>query len=232
MRKLSTLSAALLAGVLVLAVSGCDKLRARDNVNQGIASYKSAKYNDAVEHFKQAIALDPEFSSARLYLATAYMVQWIPGAESPENIEFANKAKAEFGRVLERDANDKVALASLASLAFNQAQSLTPELKLQKFDEAAEWYHKLINTDPQNKEAYYSLGVISWAKWHPAQATARVNLHMRPEDPGPIKDKKVKEELRTRYSSILDEGMQNLQKAIDIDKEYEDAMSYLNLLIR
>src|SRR5260370_39626060 len=109
MRNSSSLGAALLAGVLVLAGSGCDKLRARDNVNQGIAAYKSAKYNDAVEHFKQAIALDPDFSSARLYLATAYMVQWIPGAESPENIEFANKAKPEVGRLLERDPNARVA---------------------------------------------------------------------------------------------------------------------------
>jgi uncharacterized protein YlxW (UPF0749 family) len=31
---------------------------------------------------------------------------------------------------------------------------------------------------------------------------------------------------------IIDEGMQALQKAIELDKEYEDAMAYLNLLYR
>ncbi len=37
-----------------------------------------------------------------------------------------------------------------------------------KLDEAAEWYEKLIEVDPKNKEAYYSLGVIAWSKWYPA----------------------------------------------------------------
>ena len=62
--------------------------------------------------------------------------------------------------------------------------------------------------------------------------TARANLRMKPEDPGPIKDKKVKEELQAQYSAIIDDGIANLQKALDIDKEYDDAMAYMNLLIR
>src|SRR5260370_25570140 len=114
---------AVLAGVTILLGTGCDKLRSRDHINQGIAAYKNDKYNDAVEHFKQAAALDPENTNAQLYLATAYMVQWIPGAVSPENEEYASKAKEEFLRVLAKDPEhpDKVALASLASLAYNQA---------------------------------------------------------------------------------------------------------------
>ena len=62
--------------------------------------------------------------------------------------------------------------------------------------------------------------------------TARSNLRMRPEDPGPLKDKKVKEELKANYGPIVDDGMQNLNKALEIDPEYDDAMAYLNLLIR
>jgi tetratricopeptide (TPR) repeat protein len=223
---------AALVGVALLAGTGCDKLRARDHLNQGVASYKNAKYGEAVEHFKQAIALDPDFPSARLYLATAYMVQWIPGAESPENLQFATKAKEEFDKVLARDPNDKVALASLANLSYQQAQSLPLDQKLAKLDEAADWNHKLIQTDPQNKEAFYSLGVIAYSKWYPALMTERANLRMKPDDPGPIKDKKIKEALKTKYSGVVDEGIQNLQKAIDIDKEYDDAMAYMNLLIR
>jgi hypothetical protein len=42
----------------------------------------------------------------------------------------------------------------------------------------------------------------------------------------------VKEELRTKYSAVIDDGIQNLQKALDIDKEYDDAMAYMNLLVR
>lgn len=232
MRNATRLLIAGFAGVLLLACSGCDKLRARDNLNQGVLAYKSAKYADAAEHFKTAIALDPAYNSARLYLATAYMVQWIPGAESPENLEFARKAHDEFMKVLEQDPNDKNAMASLAFLSYNQAQSLPADQKAAKYDEAADWYHKLIAVDPANKEAYYTLGVIAYAKWYPALSLARLNLHMKPEDPGPLKDKKVKEELKSKYGAIVDEGISNLQKAIDIDKEYDDAMAYMNLLVR
>jgi tetratricopeptide (TPR) repeat protein len=231
MRKANLLSA-VLVGSLLLIATGCDKLKSRDHLNQGVAAFRSAKYGDAVEHFKQAIQLDPDNPNARLYLATAYMSQWIPGAESPENIQFAQQAKDEFNKVLEKDPNDKTAIASLASIAYNQAQSMTPEKKLEKFDEASKWYKKLIEVDPKNKEAYYSLGVIAWARWYPADMTARAALRMKPEDPGPIKDKKVKEELRTKYSAVIDDGIQNLQKALDIDKEYDDAMAYMNLLVR
>jgi tetratricopeptide (TPR) repeat protein len=215
-----------------LAGTGCSYLKSRDHLNQGIASFRGAKYSDAVEHFEQAIKLDPEWSTPRLYLATSYMVQWIPGAESPENLAFAQKAKDEFQKVLEKDAKDKNALASLAMLAFNQAQSLPLDQKLKMFDEAAKWQQRRIEVDPKEKEAYYSLGVIAYQKWIPALMTARSNLRMRPEDPGPLKDKKVKEELKTGYGPIVEDGMQNLNKALEIDPEYDDAMAYLNLLIR
>jgi tetratricopeptide (TPR) repeat protein len=232
MRRTFLIAATAGVACLLMTATGCDKLRSRDHLNQGVNAFKNAKYSDAVEHFKEAIALDPTNPNAQLYLATAYMQQWIPGAESPENVDMANKATSEFMKVLEKDADNTTALASLASLDYNEAQSLPPDKKIDKLDEAAKWYKKLIEVDPKNKEAFYSLGVIDWAKWYPADMTARANLRMRPEDPGPIKDKKVKEELKTQYSAIIEDGLANLQKALDIDKEYDDAMAYMNLLIR
>jgi len=232
MRNVTRMSLALAAFVLILGATGCDKLKSRDQLNQGVATFKAGKYAEAVEHFKQAIALDGSNPNARLYLATAYMSQWIPGADSPDNVRMATQAKDEFMKVLEQDPNNTTAIASLASLAFNEATSLTPDKKQAMFDEAAMWYHKLIQIDPNNKEAYYTLGVIAWQRWYPALQLARANLRMKPEDPGPLKDKKVKDELRTQYSAVIDEGMQNLQKALDIDKEYDDAMAYMNLLVR
>ena len=213
MRRIPTLSAALLAAAMILAGTGCSYLKSRDHINQGIASYRNAKYSDAVDHFEKAIQLDPNNPTPRMYLATAYMVQWIPGAESPENLEFARKAKEEFLKVLDKDPNEKTALAYLATLAFNQALSLPLDEKLKMFDEAAKWQHRRLEVDPKEKEAYYTLGVIAYQKWIPALMTARSNLRMRPEDPGPLKDKKVKEELKAQYGAIVDEGMTGSQQS-------------------
>jgi tetratricopeptide (TPR) repeat protein len=220
-------------GLCLLGVTGCDKLKSRDRLNRGVQAYKSAKYADAVDFFKEAVALDPNNLNGRLYLATAYMSQYIPGATSPENLQVAKQAKDEFLRVLEKDSNDKTALASLASLSYQQAQG-EPDLdtKLKKLDEAKEWYLKLIAADPQNKEGFYSLAVIDWVKWYAAWMRSRADLGMKPEEPGPLKDKKVKDQLKDQYSAVIEDGIKNLQKALDIDPNYDDAMAYMNLLIR
>jgi tetratricopeptide (TPR) repeat protein len=219
-------------GSVALLSTGCEKLKARDNLNKGVQAFKSAKYNSAVEHFKEAVRLDPEFPTARLYLATAYMSQYIPGADSPENMQNAKAAEQEFLRVLERDPQNALAVESLASLHYNQAQGGTIEQKFKKLDEAAQWYTKLSQVDPNNKTAYYSLGVIVWAKWYPKLMEARAKLGMKPEDPGPIKDKKVKEELKAQWLDTVNQGIKNLERALQIDPEYDEAMAYMNLLIR
>ena len=220
-------------GLVLLSTTGCNKLKSRDRMNKGILSYKGAKYADAVEFFKEAVQLDPSNINGRLYLATAYISQYIPGADSADNMQLAKEAKEEFIKVLENHPNDTTALASLASLSYQQAQGM-PDLdqKLKKLDEAKEWYLKLISADPQNKEGFYSLAVIDWVKWYAAWMKARADLGMKPEEPGPLKDKKVKADLQTQYSAVIDDGMKNLQKALDIDPNYDDAMAYMNLLIR
>ena len=232
LRKATLLAAALSVGTLTLLGTGCNQLKSRDDLNKGVAAYKNAKYSDAVSFFQEATELDPKNPNARVYLATAYMMQWIPGAISPENVQFATKAKDEFGKVLSQDANNSVALASLASLAFNEADPLPLDQKMAKLDEAAGWYTKLVTADPKNRDGYYSLGAIAQKKFYPALMTARVEANMKPDEPGPLKDKKAKTELSAKYMPVIDEGVKNLQKALEIDPESDDAMAYMNLLIR
>jgi tetratricopeptide (TPR) repeat protein len=89
-------AAVALAIGMLLVSSGCQKLKARDELNKGIAEYKAAKYPAAVEHFKTAVELDPELPTARLYLATAYANQYVPGSQAEENLQVGESAIAEF----------------------------------------------------------------------------------------------------------------------------------------
>ncbi len=225
-------TASLTLGLLAFA-SGCEKLKARDALNKGVQAYKATKYDEAAQKFTEALSYDPTFEVARLYLATSYMSQWIPGADSPENKALAQKAEAEFMKVLEGNPKDKLAIESIASMRYNQANAYTSlEDKLKVMDDAKTWYAKLIEVAPDNSKAYYSLGVIAWSKWYPQFKQAREKAGMKQEDPGPIKDKKIREELKTKYSDLVAEGIKHLDKAVEIDPEYDDAMAYLNLLIR
>src|SRR5579885_3897694 len=88
---------------LVLSSTGCNKLRARDQLNKGVASYKNARYEQAIEHFKNAVTLDPSLQNAKIYLATAYLAQYIPGVDSPDNLQNANAAIDQYKAVLDQD---------------------------------------------------------------------------------------------------------------------------------
>jgi len=217
-------SSIVLLGVAALAVlsTGCDKLKSRDNLNKGVQAYKSSRFPEAVAFFQKAVDLDPTNPNTHQYLAIAYMSQYIPGAESPENMRMAENAYNEFQNVLKLDPKDETSTAYIAKLYFDQ----------KKMDQAVEWNKKLIALNPQNKDAYYTLGVIAWTQWLVPQRTARNKMGMKPEDPGPFKDKKIREEYKAKYRPMLDEGVANMQKALDIDKEYDEAMAYMNLLVR
>jgi parvulin-like peptidyl-prolyl isomerase len=194
----------------------------QSKVRDAVGKDKLAKLVAAVAHFTTAVELDPNFITARLYLATAYMQQYIPGGDSPDNLQMAKAAYDQFQEVLTRDPNNEMAVASIASLLFNE----------KKLDESNEWNLKLIALNPKNKEAYYTLGVIAWTKAWVVDGEARTKLGMKPEDPGPLKDKKVRAEVGAKNGPIIDEGFRDLDKALQIDPEYDDAMAYENLLYR
>jgi len=219
MRKWTSIAA---VAVLALLGSSCKQLQSRDQLNKGVQAFKNAQYPEAVESFKRAVELDPGFSAARLYLATAYMQQYIPGADSPENNQMAQAADAQFRKVLDQNPSTAEKKVAIASLYLNQ----------KKWDEAQQWYEKLIAVDPSSADAYYSLGFITWSKWYPVYGTARANLGMKQEDPGPIKDKKVREELKAKYGPMIEAGLQALDKCLQIDPTRDDAMAYENLLVR
>ena len=221
MRK-SKLVVVLAIAALAIFATSCEKLKARDQLNKGVQAYKNAQYPQAVERFKTAVELDPKFATARLYLATAYMMQYIPGADSPENMQMATAAQDQFQKVLDQDPKNELAIAYIALLYFNE----------KKLSDAKQWYEKLVSVNPRNKEAYYTLGVIAWTQTFQPRMEARAKMGMRPEDPGPLKDKKARAELAAKNGPIIDDGLKSLDKALQLDPEYDDAMAYENLLYR
>jgi Tfp pilus assembly protein PilF len=74
--------------------------------------------------------------------------------------------------------------------------------------------------------------VIAWTQWLAPDREARNKLGMKPEDPGPLTVDSLRLELKAKFLANLDEGIASIEKALEIDKEYDDAMAYMNLLVR
>ena len=235
--KLGVKAAVSVAALYIAVMSaGCDKLKARDHLVQGENAFKSGNYSQAADEFNLAIAADPTFGTARLYLATAYMQQYTPGTDTPENKKFWQTAMDEFLTVLKDDPSNLLATQSIASLYFNIGNDKASPDSTANLEKAEEWNKKVIAIDPKNKAAYYTLGVIPWLEFYNPHLAARNADGMTPEEESPLKpDTKkstVKADLKAKYWQPLTDGIEDEKKALAIDPQYEDAMSYMNLLIR
>jgi len=224
---------ALVLLVVMVGAAGCDKLKARDQLNKGVAAFKNGQYDASVENFKQAKDLDPSLLNARLYLATAYATEYIPGAPSDDNIRLANQAIAEFQDVLTIDPNNTSAIDGIGSLLYNMAGTpFTPE----KFEQSKQYHLKHIMINPNDPEPYYWVGVIDWTLAYRGNATMRQGYNVQNpkkqlKDVDPLPDK-LRADFAQQYGTMVDEGLQMIGKAVELRSDYADAMAYQNLLLR
>jgi tetratricopeptide (TPR) repeat protein len=189
-----------LVAIFALGSAGCAKLQARDNLNKGVRAFRDAKYEQAISFFQEAIKLDPALTNAELYLATAYLQQFIPGAQSEENQRNADMALQTFDRVLQREPNNVSAVAGVASVYQNTNQ----------FQKAREFYLRNASLAPEDPVPHYSVGSVNWI------IVFDMNNPPPPEE----------------QSQLIEEGLQHLDRALQINPDYEDAMTYKNLLYR
>jgi tetratricopeptide (TPR) repeat protein len=229
-RQVAALAALL---VLVIAASGCNKLKARDLLNKGVTAFKNGQSDAAIEYFKQAKETDPELLNARLYLATAYASLYIPGAPSQENLARGNQAVAEFKEVLDKDPNNLSAIDGIGSILFQMGgQPFDPK----KFEESKTYHQKHIQLKPDDPEPYYWIGVIDWTLAFRGNGEMRMeynksNIKKQVKDTDPL-PAPIRSQYAAKYGPLIDEGVTELQKAISLRPDYDDAMAYLNLLYR
>jgi tetratricopeptide (TPR) repeat protein len=229
-RRLAALAALL---ILAAAASGCNKLKARDLLNKGVTAFKNGQSDAAIENFKQAKEADPDLLNARLYLATAYASLYIPGAPSAENMARGNQAVAEFKEVLDKDQNNLSAIDGIGSILFQMGgQPFDPK----KFEESKTYHQRHIQLKPDDPEPYYWIGVIDWTLAFRGNGEMRMeynknNIKKQVRDDEPLPPA-VRAQYVEKYGALVDEGISDLQKAISIKPDYDDAMAYLNLLYR
>ena len=203
----------------VFSLSGCNlpvvqKLRARDYVNKGVRQFQNQKYDAAAQFFEKSLELDSSFETARMYLATAYMSQFIPGSSDPKNEQIANKAISTFKEVVakaEASGQPNVnAMLYIVSMYSN----------MKKFDDSKEWCDKVLKVDPTNAEAYYRVAVMEYD-----QIIVKTGIQGE-------KVKDLSEEEITALRGKIEEGLTYIANALKARSDYHEAMEYQNYLWR
>ena len=207
--------------VMMVTLTGCDRLKARDQLNKGVAAFKAGKYEEAITHFQNAENLDPKLPTAKQYLATALSQNVVPGLTTPENLKTAQQAIDTYQEVIAEDPTNVNSLKGVASLFFN----------IKKLDEARDWQKKVLALDPKDAEAAYWVGLIDWTEAHENLMKMTGN---NDDGAGNVKllTKNNCAEIQKENAPLVEEGLKYLNMAIDNRPGYDDAMSYLNLTYR
>lgn len=215
------------------SASSVNQELAQQSLNMGVQAFKEAQFDRAIELFTKAKELDPSLLNAQLYLATAYASQFIPGAPSEDNARMGKLATDAYKDVLHRDPRNLSAIDGLASILYQRAgQPFDPEM----FEESKSYRRKHIELKPQDPQPYYSIGVIDWALSYRGNTKLRQAFNQSVGGEGLQDTDPLPEVLRVEYvrefGGIIDEGIQALTHAIQLKPDYDDAMTYLNLLYR
>jgi tetratricopeptide (TPR) repeat protein len=217
-----TALAVVLAG-MVLSMSGCNRLAARDQLNKGVEAYKGAHYEEAINHFQRATQLDPSLPMAKSYLATALAQNVVPGLDTKDNLDMAQQAIGMFQEVLDKDPHDVNSMKQVAGIEFS----------IKRLDDAKSWQKKVLQEDPKDPEAAYTVGVIDWMEAHQNTLSALAPAGLNDDGEGNAKaPKKVMEPLRAKNAPLVEEALQYLNQAVANRPNYDDAMAYLNLIYR
>lgn len=97
------------------------------------------------------------------------------------------------------------------------------------------YYQIAADLDPNDPEPHYSIGVIAWVQCYQPRMEARAKLgilpdqHLSSKTPG---QKQLCDELRAKNWSVIEDGIRELDEAIKLRRNYDDAMAYMNLMYR
>ena len=110
-----------------------------------------------------------------MYLATAFVSQYIPQLDSPDNLRIAQQAIDEYQRVIDANPSRDQKVNAAKGIAYLY-------LNEKKWDDAKKYYRMASDLDPNDPEPYYSVGVIDWTACYHPRMDERNKLGMKPEE--------------------------------------------------
>lgn len=219
---------------IVLAY-GCDNARARVSMNEGNKFFKVQKYDQALQEYRKVVAIDRTHWDANYQIAMSYLAMYNPASQ---DLEIRDKAIASLEQLMKLDPPDEetqekvhqyyLSLLTAASerekaVTFLQAQLqkkpkdveiirqlATLEGRTGNHEEALRYYEQAAQLAPQDKTSWYTIGVVCWER------ADKTGVTMTPED----------------RDAVIRRGLDALDRALKLDPEYFEALTYVNLLYR
>ncbi|MDQ3281141.1 MAG: hypothetical protein M3Q69_06990 [Acidobacteriota bacterium] len=232
MKKKLCLLAAL--SLSLLSAVSCAKVQARMAIRDANDAYAKEDYATALKGYQRARQIDSQsFPELDRMVGYSLIGLYTPEDKSPANVKNADAAIVELRKYLRKKPEDRIAREALINLYLN-ADRITDAInyfrewlrshpndieavrsvatlysKQGNFNESLNWYEKITLIDAKNPESFYVYGVVCYEK-------------IAKNPPADLNEK----------LQIIARGQRALERAIQIKKDYFEAMVYLSLLYR
>lgn len=242
---------------LALTLSGCSELRARQLAREGNRHFQDGDYRAAVRSYEASERLHP-LPVVALNKGLACRQLLLPGAKSPENergIEcalaaFKNLKKLNPGdaraeqlylqTLFDADRFEQLARIFEADLAKSPNDPAAINALVQVYSRWGRWDEALRLTlerakrRPNDPEARYAAGVFIYNRlFEKGGGPDKSGFDPRPTaEPKPAPAFTAGDIVGAERARLADEGIAQLEKALELRPNYADAMTYLGLLHR
>ena len=217
---ISTICVAILA---VVSIAAAQSPNPHQELALGRQALAQGKYDEAIQHFENINSVVQMNVILELDLAGAFAQKYLAGVDDADNEKVADKAIDYYQRVIEGDTSITASESAEKGIAFLDAH-------MNKFDEAKEHYDKAKKLNPEDPEPFYFTAVIDWTLSNQFRQQERTKLKLKPEDSLAAEHHEVCQAVKDKNASNLAEALENLNKALDLDPKYEDAINYMNLI--
>ncbi len=219
--------------LFVAATAGCtlvNKIRAKNELNETAKSYKEGRFEEAEQHAKRALQLDPTNQTAPIFIARVIHQQYKPGVDQPDNIQRARDAIAAYQRVLEKPANDQQ-----VEEAYKAISVLYSAIK-DDTDLRAWIMKRATDTNQPNEKRAEAYAILAGKDWDCSyKVTEQPDVKTTSTEGGGAKVTYKKPKEQKDFDAIqkcVVRGLEEAETAIKYDPNNESAWSYkTNLLL-
>jgi hypothetical protein len=229
--KLSQTRIAIALAVLVVTGSGCglvNRIRAKNELNEAARTYREGHFEEAEQHSRRALQLDPDNKTAPSFIARTIHAQYRPGVQSPENLAKANEAIQAYQQILQKNPKNDEAYKAIAYLygAIKEDDKLRTWISSRANDTSVE---------PEKRaEAYIVLASKDWdCSFKMTELPANKTTTLNEGNRASVSYKKPKEQREfDTAQACVKRGLEEIENAIKLDPNSESAWSYkTNLLL-
>jgi tetratricopeptide (TPR) repeat protein len=226
----SRIGATAILALFVAASAGCtlvNKLRAKSELNDSAQAYREGHIEEAEQHAKRALYLDPDNPTAPIFVARIIHQQYKQGVDTPDNIAKAKEAIEAYKQVLQKDPTNEEAYKAISVLyAFTKDEQ-----------NLRDWIMKRANdTSMSNEKRADAYAILSGKDWDCSFRITELP-EVKQTDPSggspKVTYKKPKEQKDyDKIQRCVVQGLQEAETAIKLDANNESAWSYkTNLLL-